>query len=333
MFFKTPNVMTGLSLITKILEESDQFDYVETRNGGAWRFQTPLMFQFTKPRQRVLISKERNANPFFHAVEILWMLSGSNRLEPLQFFIKNFGDYSDNGITLNGAYGERWRYNFFHDQLAWAEKHLRENPSSRRCVIGMFDPDMDHVDSKDIPCNTHLKFDITKDKRDTSFLNLYLSNRSNDIVWGMLGANYVHFTALQEYMANRLGIQMGTFTVVSFDAHVYQSTRNPKLVGTVDWYKQNAWTMIPIDLHDSDLEACYECFKTDFSLNKLVGSNGFKSRWMRGVFKPMMLAYMNYQEKQYDLALKWAGEIAATDWSQACEDWINIRLEKKNGTK
>jgi hypothetical protein len=33
-----------------------------------------------------------------------------------------------------------------------------------------------------------------------------VTNRSNDLCWGMLGANYVHFTILQEYLAARLGV-------------------------------------------------------------------------------------------------------------------------------
>ena len=46
-------------------------------------------------------------------------------------------------------------------------------------------------------------------------------NRSNDIIWGMLGANTVHLSMLQEYMAARLRMEVGVMRQFSNNAHVY----------------------------------------------------------------------------------------------------------------
>jgi hypothetical protein len=48
----------------------------------------------------------RDANPFFHVMETLWMLAGRNDLPWLVRFNKRFASYSDDGgNTQPGAYG------------------------------------------------------------------------------------------------------------------------------------------------------------------------------------------------------------------------------------
>ena len=55
------------------------------------------------------------------------MLAGHNDLDSLQLF-PFMVRFSDDGMTLHGAYGQRW-----FDQLDAAYELLRENPSTRRC--------------------------------------------------------------------------------------------------------------------------------------------------------------------------------------------------------
>ena len=41
-------------------------------------------------------------------------------------------------------------------------------------------------------------------------LQMTVHCRSNDIIWGTYGANAVHFSILQEYVAARIGVDLGT---------------------------------------------------------------------------------------------------------------------------
>ena len=52
------------------------------------------------PCERVLLYPERNANPFFHLYESLWMLAGRNDVAGPARYAKNMNNYSDNGVTL-----------------------------------------------------------------------------------------------------------------------------------------------------------------------------------------------------------------------------------------
>ena len=55
-------------------------------------------------------------------------------------------------------------------------------------------------------------------------LNMSVTNRSNDIVWGLFGANAVHMSILHEYMAARTESKVGVYTHFSNNAHAYLDT-------------------------------------------------------------------------------------------------------------
>ena len=132
------------------------------------------------------------------------MLAGRGDLASVEQFNKGMAKYSDDGKGLNGAYGWRWRGMFGFDQLTEVVNELSINPTSRRCVLAMYDPvwDMqDNPESLDIPCNTHIYFDCRHNK-----LNMTVCCRSNDALWGAYGANAVHMSMLMEYIAAAVGL-------------------------------------------------------------------------------------------------------------------------------
>ena len=63
-------------------------------------------------------------------------------------------------------------------------------------------------------------------------------NRSNDMLWGAYGANAVHMSMLQEYLASRLEIAVGEYTQISDSFHVYQNDvwERCKELGVIDIY-------------------------------------------------------------------------------------------------
>lgn len=215
-----------------------------SRNGPVLVAPGPVMVEFTNPRNRVLFSPTRDANHVFHVMESLWMLAGSNKIEFPVYFSSTYGQFSDDGKTMWDAYGWRWRSFFGYDQLMEVAAELRKNPTSRRCVLSMWNSSAHHIETgleslawsisglggeeffedlsiacnggKAVPCNTHAYFAI-RDGR----LNLTVMNRSNDAIWGAFGANAVHFSYLLEYMAMLTGVPMGSYYLFTNNLHCY----------------------------------------------------------------------------------------------------------------
>jgi thymidylate synthase len=192
----------------------------ESRNGPVMKVPGPVSICYLRPTERVMFWPERDANPFFHCLEALWMLAGRNDVDFVADILPRMATYSDDDETLNGAYGYRWREHFGYDQLYLIAEALKVDPNDRRQVLSMWDPgDRGDLasDSKDLPCNTQAYFSRT----DTGALDMMVTNRSNDAVWGALGANAVHFSFLQEYLATMIGCHVGRYWQVTNNLHLY----------------------------------------------------------------------------------------------------------------
>jgi thymidylate synthase len=207
----------------------------DSRNGPVLQAPWPVTTVYSHPCERVIFWPERDANPFFHLYESLWMLAGRNDVAGVARYAKNMANYSDDGNTFHAAYGYRWRKHFgvdrvedsgigeytewiSIDQLSVIAEALTRNPDDRRNVLQMWSPvsDLAHP-GKDLPCNLTATF-----QRDPSgALHLVVFCRSNDIIWGAYGANAVHFSMLLEYMALWIGCPVGTMTQVSVNWHAY----------------------------------------------------------------------------------------------------------------
>lgn len=220
----------------------------------------PVTTVYENPCERVLFNPQRDANPFFHLGEALHMMAGRNDATWLDRFVKDFSSRfaEDNGVQ-HGAYGFRWRWHFdmegggsvcLPDQLEAIITLLRANSNDRRVVLQMWDPvaDLD-VSKRDVPCNTQAYFRVRKGATYREFgvdpdpknrnpdgsdyhimdavnktppvLDMTVCCRSNDIIWGAYGANAVHFSVLQEYMAARIGVGVGKYYQISNNFHAY----------------------------------------------------------------------------------------------------------------
>jgi thymidylate synthase len=216
----TRNVHAAIPDAVRLLREHGVLR--ESRNGKVITVPYPVTTVYDRPQERVIFWAQRDANPFFHLYESLWMLAGKNNIAPLVKYTKQIAEYSDDGETLHDAYGFRWRQHFHDvDQLEVIIARLKANPDDRRCVLQMWDPytDLDY-NGKAVPCNLESTFQIGLDGR----LNMVVFCRSNDVIWGCYGANAVHFSILLEYMAARIGVPIGTYTQVSVNWHAYLKT-------------------------------------------------------------------------------------------------------------
>ena len=324
-----------------------------SRNGPVLAAHCPVTTMYGKPCERVMFWRERDANPFFHLMESLWMLAGRSDVAFVAQFAKRMKDYSDDGKTLHGAYGYRWRKHFATDsldygkvdhidQLAVVIEQLKRNPEDRRAVVCMWDPEVDcGATGKDLPCNMIIHFEVNMD----GALDMKVFNRSNDIIWGCYGANAVHMSMLQEYMAAGIGVPVGYYWQISSNWHAYVDTLEP-LLGLVDqapdpfraggikhdFYTQNVVEPFPlVSTPIKDWGMDLALFMEDPT------SNGFRDPFFSKVAKPMFMAHKAFKTKisgtdDYSRFLN-AQEILKqmptnNDWQLAAADWVDRRHSK-----
>jgi len=176
-----------------------------------------VFFEFKNPVNQLLLLDKRKFNPFFAVVESAWVLSGRNQLSDLQTIISKYAQFSDDGNTLNGAYGFRMQNYFEIDQLESLITLFKKDKETRRAVITLYGPnDLINNDSLDIPCNTSIFFKIRNSKLDITIIN-----RSNDLYLG-IPYNIFVFNVLQQYIANRLGIEIGVQRHFTDCLHLYE---------------------------------------------------------------------------------------------------------------
>lgn len=214
------NPLSALHQSLLMLEHSHVRKTTSSRNGPVVRFNQPVTTVWTDPINRILWSPVRDCNPFLHLIESAWMLAGRNDVATVSKLAKQMGTYTDDGSTLNGAYGFRWRRHFGYDQITALIQELRTNRETRRCVLQMWDGAEDLKSgisgSSDIPCNTAIYFDPMD-----GVLNMTVTNRSNDSIWGAYGANLVHMSILHEYIATLAGFKVGIYYQMSNNLHFY----------------------------------------------------------------------------------------------------------------
>lgn len=289
----------------------------DSRNGKVLTLTEPVCIEYTSPRERVLFDPVRDANPFFHFMEAIWMLAGEKAAAWPVKFNKQMAEYANDDGEYDGAYGYRWRRHFGMDQIVQVVELLKSDPLTRRAVIQMYDPRTEKVGSRDIPCNTAVYFRLV-----AGLLNMTVTNRSNDAVWGAFGANAVHFSMLQEVVAAMVGVPVGRYFQITNNLHIYKDI--PKVwdavndVRTKDYYERHR--VEPWNLVDKPDE-----FLTDCELFVANPDASYSNSVFYHVAQPMLRAWQEYKAGDFDTALSWCQVIEASDWRLTCEQWLKRR--------
>lgn len=324
----------------------------QTRAGPALVAPCPVTTVYERPTERVLFCPARDANPFFHLMEALWMLAGRSDARFLDRYVADFGKrFAEPDGFIHGAYGYRWRNGMGTiDQLHKVVDKLRANPSDRQAVIQMWDQRFWNDlagEWKDRPCNTHVYLRVRRG-RPTEFvadgpgpieqrpvsqyvLDLTVLCRSNDAVWGAYGANAVHFSVLQEYLAARIGVGVGVLYQVSNNFHVYE----------------DVWSRVR-PTHQQQMEAesvtigCAPMFdvpeRIDEDLTALMdwhenlwGGGAerrpvFHNSWFGDTARRVARAWFSRRAVgSLDAALAMARGIGCPAWRAACMEWLQRR--------
>lgn len=310
----------------------------DSRNGPVYTFPFPVTTRYRNPKERVIFFKERDANPFFHFMESLWMLAGRRDVEWISQFSSNISNYSDDGVTFHGAYGYRWRNwfkaaegdlqygNFVVDQLETIAALLRQNPEDRRIVLQMWDASADlGMNGKDFPCNLMATFRINPYGK----LDMTVFNRSNDMIWGAYGANAVHFSVLQEVMAYWVGVEVGEYWQVSTNFHAYKSVLEKhrgfkNLIHGIEIDPYEVGEVSPYPIVNTSIEDWFRDLTMFIEEGPVIG---FTDPFFKKVAVPMLQSWWAWKDPENrEKSLNFARQIAAEDWRKACVEWLERRL-------
>lgn len=216
----------------------------------------PVCVEFKNPLNRVTFIPGRRINPFFQVAESFWILSGGADVEWPEIFNSGISQFSDDGVWFNAPYGERLRYwnrNMLHniiinpqDQLYDVLQKFKADKDTRQAVAVLSNPMFDNAgytideQGRDICCNLVLTFKIRQNK-----LHLSVFNRSNDLHWGLFGANLCQFSTILEQMTSWLReyypeLEVGTYTHLTDSLHIYMEDYGAKSISSeppTDGYK------------------------------------------------------------------------------------------------
>lgn len=328
----TRNVNQALPLAMDLIKKVGKSR--KSRYGDVLVSPVPITTLYEKPTERVIFWPERDANPFFHFMESLWMLAGRNDVEFVKKYAKRMETFSDDGKTFHAAYGYRWRKQFGADQLSVIARRLKDNPDDRRQVLQIWDAELDlyNQNTKDIPCNLTVNFQVNVDGK----LDMYVFNRSNDIIWGCYGANAVHFSMLQEYMAGCIEVPVGRYWQISTNWHGYVETVTPLLpLGNLVPEPYTPSKLSMIDPYANKSVEPFNIFNTDektwnedllMFLDESI-EFGYRDVFFRRVALPIKYAYAAYKNGDKAQAMEILEQCHATDWKKACQEWIQRRVK------
>lgn len=251
-----------------------------------------------------------------------------------------------------------WEYTC--DQLRELVDYLRNHPEGRRAVLQMWNVEDDLLKvewTKDVCCNVCAFFSIREEtpnrcdkdcgeyqnaecpgsagpcvvQKGKQFLDMTVINRSNDLIWGMLGANVVHFSFLQEYMAARLGVEVGKYNQITNNLHVYERNWKPDEwldYGNLYYAIPPYWYGLTQDQFSVPLVKDPETFDREVQLfidNWKDVARLWKEPFLELVAIPMCDAFEAHKERDYAWALTTCANINASDWRLAATRWIQKR--------
>jgi hypothetical protein len=250
--------------------------------------------------------------------------------------VKDFSSrYAESDGTMHGAYGHRWRYHFEKDQLIAVSAMLRFDPTTRRAVLGMWDPSIDlGIDHKDIPCNTHIYFAVRKRQGQPSVVDMTVCCRSNDIIWGAYGANAVHMAVMGQVVAGLAGLELGVYYQISNNYHAYTNvlSKLPRVKRLDNPYRQLGHIVPVIDGNDPASRITDAVFVLNDVDTFMVAPNAslrdFESNFFRLVVHPMHTVHKIWKSGDTELAIDKLQLVRSRDWREAARAWI-LRRRKK----
>ena len=173
------------------------------------------------PLDNNITAKFRKWNFDYANSEWMWYLSGDKSLRTLEDVYGKIPSIwkkmADENNEVMSNYGWHWYRN---SQLMKVADMLKEDPTTRKASISIYDGKEIDDYALDTPCTYAINFTIINNK-----LNMTVMMRSNDLWFGFCNDQYC-FSMLQEMMADYLQIDVGWYYHFVNNLHVYDYQLN-----------------------------------------------------------------------------------------------------------
>lgn len=189
--------MTASAAWLKLLERVKR-DGVEAAPRGKPILEVLGASSLIDMRYPVVLVPERRLSIKFLAAEAAWILGGGADVETIASFNKRIADFSDDGVTFNGAYGPK-----VVGQLKYVVDTLIKDSQSRQAVMTIWRENP--APSKDIPCTVSVQF-LVRD----GMLHVIDSMRSSDL-WLGWPYDVFNFTMIAATVLHEIARQSGVF--------------------------------------------------------------------------------------------------------------------------
>ena len=192
--------------IEVLLHEGQKWQTIK----GKVRELMPALINIRHAGNKLLVVPERHSNIAASIAEFLWTMAGREDIAFMERYLPRCKNFSEDGVTWKGAYGPRIFSYEGINQLQKLLERMKRNRYTREGIIELYNPMLDsatEANSPGTPCTNVLQFSITKQNK----LDLYVTMRSNDIVWGFTGPNYFLLSSMQEIIAYWLNAEVGEY--------------------------------------------------------------------------------------------------------------------------
>lgn len=209
---KSASIMNAYKkLVNKLLTKGENIrNTLELRN---------CVINITNPNLNHIWFPYKSVSWDYSIGELKWYWSGKNDLATISQYSKFWNHVSDDGQTVNSAYG----YILLKkckNQIAEIIKLLKNNLGTRKAILYIGDPTIDKQTTKDLQCTIAIQFLMNYNGK----LEETVYMRSNDVNFGF-PYDYIYFITLGLYIANEIGAKLSNYFHVATSLHMYLKDR------------------------------------------------------------------------------------------------------------
>jgi len=176
-------------------------------------------FLIEEPWNNDITTKYRKWSKEYAEAEWQWYLSGDPSIEALgEIYGKVPPIWERMAVgpkkLVNSNYGYQWERGYQLDKVV---QQLKDDPTTRKAAISIYDGKEINKYRKDTPCTYAVQFTIVRNK-----LEMCVTMRSNDIWYGFCNDQYC-FSQLQKLVSERTGYTQGGYYHFAHNMHIYEA--------------------------------------------------------------------------------------------------------------
>lgn len=173
-----------------------------------------IKIEILHPEDNIVKNREKFSLPYYLG-ENIWYGAGSNSMDFISKFGKIWEKLSDDGITNESAYGFILQNKYGFNQIDKIVELLKSDVNSRRAILNINAARENVIETHDEQCTIALQLLVRNGK-----LNMTGIMRSNDL-WTGFPYDLYYFIEIQKIIAEKLGIEIGTYTHFVGSLHIY----------------------------------------------------------------------------------------------------------------